>query len=298
MGNSIPHGDRLHECSATCPEYKNGPMPGTVLNYQHDDGRHCIIGPDGIWRHWDHPVPEPGPREVVDYKCLRSHPEPAEMMVDLSSDPPSPLRSAHGTATWGDGSAKLDEDMDEESKDRGDFGMPGLGVYMRDVDTSPFSRLALGRGGPMDPVSHRRVLDGIADSIGMKVDGDRLVNKYDWPKTTINVEGVWYDYGEQGNRIEPATQQARRILGKHLPEVMEHFLQRNAEYGEEAHVLGVKGQFADINRKVIKLKRYLWDDVEVMPGAENIETIAGELIGHLLILIDEMDKEDNGHGKA
>lgn len=90
---------------------------------------------------------------------------------------------------------------------------------------------------------------------------------------------------------KPATNQATRIVQIHAPEVLEHFIARNAEYGEGAHVLGVKGQFADINRKVIKLKRYLWDDVPVPEGAEDVKTIAGELIGHLLILIDEL--EDN-----
>ena len=262
MVNNIPHGDQLHECNATCPEYKNGPMPATVISHRHDDGRNCILGPDGEWRHWDHPTPEPGPRDVVDYVCLRSHPAGEERLVDLSSHPPSPLRT---------------QDASEDYGDRGDFGMPGLGVSMRELEESW-------------PVGTGSIF---------QVDGDRLVNKYDWPVTTINVEGVWYDYGEQGNHIEPATQQARRILGQHLPDVISHFLSRNAEYGEEAHVLGTKGQFADINRKVIKLKRYLWDDVPLQPGAEDIPTIAGELIGHLLILIDELDKEGrNGHGEA
>lgn len=230
MGNTIPHGDRLHECSATCHEYKNGPMPGMKINYQHEDGRNCIIGPDGIWRHWDHPEPEPGPREAVDYRCLRDHPG-AEMKVDLSSEPPSPLRMG-----WSDSS---------------EFGMPTIGSPMRDM--------------------------------GMSL--ERSTNH------TISRDGVSLDYYDQGEDIDAMTEQARRILGERLPVVMAHFLKRNAEYGEGAHVLGVKGQFADINRKVIKLKRYLWDDVPVPEGAESIEVIAGELIGHLLILIDEMGAE-------
>lgn len=283
MGNSIPHGDRLHECSATCPEYKNGPMPGTVLNYQHDDGRHCIIGPDGIWRHWDHPVPEPGPREVVDYKCLRSHPEPHEMKVDLSSDPPSPLRIQHASLDYAD--QECDGRGSGEDCDRGDFGMPGIGM-IKDMGVSVQDLKASDRW-PLTPGSVFQIKQEmrVKPNTNHKIDGD----------------GVHFDYGEQGNHVPTQTEQAKRILGQRLPDVIAHFCERNAEYGEEAHVLGVKGQFADINRKVIKLKRYLWDDVPVPPGAESIETIAGELIGHLLILIDEMasgPEVSNGHGEA
>ena len=242
MGDSTTHGDRLHECSATCPEYKNGPMPGKVINYRHDDGRNCILGPDRKWRHWDHPVPEPGPREAVDYVCLRSHPTGEELRVDLSSDPPSPLRT-------------------QRESDRGAFGMPGLGISVSGLNPHPL----------------------------LTSNGDGVIAE---PKRLIKPDGVHVDYGNQGYNVFAETDQARRILRRHLPTVAEHFLKRNAEYGEEAHILGVKGQFADINRKVIKLKRYLWDDVPVPPGAESIETIAGELIGHLLILIDELDRED------
>lgn len=136
--------------------------------------------------------------------------------------------------------------------DRGDFGMPGLGIG-RVMDFGP-------QGEQPEPTR------------------------------TIRRDGVMVDFGENGYMVEAHTKVAKRILQQHLPKAMEHFLARNAEYGEEAHVLGIKGQYADINRKVIKLKRYLWDDVPVQPGAESIEMISQELIGHLLILIDELDK--------
>lgn len=236
MGKHPVHNHDFDEsCTATCPEYKNGPMPGRQINYRHEDGRNCIIGPDGVWRHYDHPVPEPGPGQVVDYKCLRSHPGEQDRMVDMSSEPPAPLLDAMTQAA-------------REFAERGDFGMPGVGI-------------------------------------------GRI---FQVPKceTNIREDGVWYDYGEQGNHVPAQTNQAKRILGTHLPDVIAHFCERNAEYGEEAHVLGTKGQFADINRKVIKLKRYLWDGVPVPPNAEDIPTIAGELIGHLLILIDELENDD------
>lgn len=89
--------------------------------------------------------------------------------------------------------------------------------------------------------------------------------------------------------------QAARIFseGGVLEWTLAVFLQRNAEYGDGAHNLGSRGQYADINRKVIKLKRYLWDGEPVRPGAEDVETIAAELIGHLLLLLDELRQPDS-----
>lgn len=126
----------------------------------------------------------------------------------------------------------------QDVDDRGEFGMPGLGI-----------------GRVMD-------FEGT-------VDRSYLIKLYDGPDTA----------------------QALRVVSIIAPAVLEHFIKRNREYGDSAHVLGTKGQYADINRKVIKLKRYLWDDVPVPDGGESIETIATELIGHLLILIDELNSE-------
>lgn len=62
---------------------------------RHPDGRECRYSKmTGSWYHWEHPGPEPGPREVVRYQCARYHNDPAD-------------------------------------GDRGDFGMPTLGTLMR-----------------------------------------------------------------------------------------------------------------------------------------------------------------------
>lgn len=218
-----------------------------VKHYAHNNGRHCILGPDGIWRHWDHPSPEPGPREKVDYECRMDH--YIAMTMEDSITAPHQKKSLPGLGIEYD-----------QPDDRGEFGMPTIGT--------PW------------PFSHGDVF---------QVKTRDLLRERPKCETTIREDGVWYDYGEQGNHVESQTNQARRILGTILPDVMSHFIERNAEYGEESHVLGTKGQFADINRKVIKLKRYLWDGVPVPVGAEDINTIAGELVGHLLILIDELE---------
>lgn len=88
--------------------------------------------------------------------------------------------------------------------------------------------------------------------------------------------------------IAPPSSTAASIFSEEgaLQQTLEHFLGRNQEYGDGSNELGIKGQYADINRKVIKLKRYLWDGEPVKLGAETPEVIAKELVGHLLILID------------
>ncbi len=110
------------------------------------------------------------------------------------------------------------------------------------------------------------------------------------PSDGIPVEDKGNDYTKLMYDLPPIqSDQAARIFmqGGALEWALGVFLNRNAEYGDGAHNLGMRGQYADINRKVIKLKRYLWDGEPVRPGAEDVETIAAELIGHLLLLLDE-----------
>lgn len=91
------------------------------------------------------------------------------------------------------------------------------------------------------------------------------------------------------------TAMARRIVDKHLPKALEHFLQRNAEYGDDDDFnLGTKGQYVDISRKVQKLKRRWWEDEEYGAGEESDEVIVMELIGHLLMALDMMAGGENG----
>lgn len=91
----------------------------------------------------------------------------------------------------------------------------------------------------------------------------------------------------------PATRTAQRVVGDILPDAARLFVKRNKDYGDGANELGLKGQYADINRKVKKLKRILWDGIE--PTGESAEEIALDLIGHLGLTIDmirESNKED------
>lgn len=74
-----------------------------------------------------------------------------------------------------------------------------------------------------------------------------------------------------------------------LTEAGDLFKRRNQDYRdadgfEPSEVLGIKGQFAEIWRKVWKLKNALWDGREM--AGEKAEEILLDLIGHACLAID------------
>ena len=84
------------------------------------------------------------------------------------------------------------------------------------------------------------------------------------------------------------TQSGQHILMEVLPRVLELFLVKNQDYGDDmgAMRLGPKGQFVDIWRKVGKLKRALWDG-EKMAGEQTDEMLM-DLVGHVLLSLSDM----------
>lgn len=87
------------------------------------------------------------------------------------------------------------------------------------------------------------------------------------------------------------TEQLRRIVCKVLPQVMEKFAAKNAEYGENAFVLGERGQFSDIWRKIAKLKTAIWDGHPEQLVTEGPDEIMSDLIGHLLLTLDMREQD-------
>lgn len=82
------------------------------------------------------------------------------------------------------------------------------------------------------------------------------------------------------------SERCRAILNGPLCQAVNLFVERNAEYGEDgANQLGLGGQFADINRKVLKLKRAMWDGESTYNWSEQPDEIMMDLIGHLLLSI-------------
>lgn len=69
------------------------------------------------------------------------------------------------------------------------------------------------------------------------------------------------------------------------------FLEKSADYGEESHgFMGPVGQFSDIYRKVIKLKRALVDGVELQ-HEQPIEILM-DLVAHCWLTIAMLEMED------
>lgn len=256
MGNMIPHGDRIHECGPGCPEWS-----GKLMNI--DTGKAEQVGND-CWG------PEPQaccgrmPNEEHKVGCVH-----AEYMMRVDS-------VCDGKGSGAD-------------CDRGEFGMPGIGSPSRIFDWT----FKDSSGDEVKPPPYFRVHVG-----------DRII-KYvpeasehvERPKITNMPWSPAEDFTAHREtmllRSAPQTSLAIRILRVHLPEAMDHFLQRNAEYGDDNDFdLGSQGQYVDISRKVQKLKRRMWDRRPAREHEESTETIIMELIGHLLMTLDYLESED------
>lgn len=85
------------------------------------------------------------------------------------------------------------------------------------------------------------------------------------------------------------TEQFRSIMLTHLPAWAKLFEEKNREYGagqqSSGSALGVKGQFADIWRKIGKLKTGIWDDNESALTSESVDEILLDLIGHCFLTL-------------
>lgn len=68
-----------------------------------------------------------------------------------------------------------------------------------------------------------------------------------------------------------------------LTEAKKMWQERRGDYGDAFIELGPQGQFSDIWRKVFKLKRSVWDGIEL--HGESPEQIAMEIIPHCLMLV-------------
>lgn len=77
-----------------------------------------------------------------------------------------------------------------------------------------------------------------------------------------------------------------------MPEARELFLRKSADYnaaGLENHrILGTMGQFADIWRKIMKLKAALWDR-QTLTGEQPREILL-DLIGHCYLALAMIDR--------
>lgn len=74
------------------------------------------------------------------------------------------------------------------------------------------------------------------------------------------------------------------IATRIMPEWLQLFARKNADYGSgSAYELGVRGQYSDIHRKMIKLKRAMWDGEQL--DFEDTDEIIKDLISHLFLTL-------------
>lgn len=89
--------------------------------------------------------------------------------------------------------------------------------------------------------------------------------------------------------LEPGdSDELSEIVGLHLPNWLALFAQKNAEYQDgmgTAFVLGPRGQFSDIYRKMMKLKIGLWDGEEEKLTSEGVDEILMDMIGHCFLTL-------------
>lgn len=84
---------------------------------------------------------------------------------------------------------------------------------------------------------------------------------------------------EDGDSLE-----LRNIATHLMPEFLHLFAQKNKDYGNNAQELGLRGQFADIWRKIAKLKKSMWDGEELL--FEGTDEVIMDLIGHLFLSLN------------
>lgn len=89
----------------------------------------------------------------------------------------------------------------------------------------------------------------------------------------------------------PISLRAQRVVDI-VEEAMAAFLEKNAGYGDTGYVLGARGQYADMNRKMGKLKHTLWDGNPAV--GEPVREMLMDLIGHCALAIDYLDIEKEG----
>lgn len=89
-----------------------------------------------------------------------------------------------------------------------------------------------------------------------------------------------------------ASEEARYILGKLLPEWTALFLSKNKGY-RNVESLGLRGYFVDLNRKIGKLKSVWWEGERL--DHEGDREVALDMIGHLLLAIAWADNNIDGY---
>lgn len=86
------------------------------------------------------------------------------------------------------------------------------------------------------------------------------------------------------------TEMSRWLLLDGLPDFLDNFLSKNADYGDQhLHGLGPRGEFVGIHRKVAKLQKAVWEGEEM--NHEGAEEMLRDLIGTAFLMLHLLDRE-------
>lgn len=87
-----------------------------------------------------------------------------------------------------------------------------------------------------------------------------------------------------------ATESAKDIVEHIVPQVLGHFLPKNADYGDQHRTgLGPKGEYVGLHRKMAKLERSLWDGKPM--NHEGPEEMILDIIGACFLILDLFRQE-------
>ena len=74
-------------------------------------------------------------------------------------------------------------------------------------------------------------------------------------------------------------------------QAMLKFAEAYKEYGDgAADEMGLAGEWAELHRKVKKLRRAMWDGDESYLTRESLTTVLQDLIGHALLALDMVER--------
>lgn len=91
--------------------------------------------------------------------------------------------------------------------------------------------------------------------------------------------------------------QIDELLTNDFERFIQLFNERTIEYGDHAFLLGSRGQFADMSRKMGKLKTGIWDDNHGALVSEGVEEVVLDMIGHCFLTLQCLRREGKT-GKA
>lgn len=212
------------------------------FRYEHDgvefeERRICTVTDTATWWYWE--------TEENRKPCMLSHDKPGLHIPQV--------------------------DLAKQASDRGEFGMPGVGMAGTVVSEWPL------KPPPTD------IMIPTLDSTRSEQHNWRVILTNDGLEAEFDGPG-----GTKSGYTTDATTPDARYIMEILPEIISHFLHKNTQYAraQTGHDLGIKGIIPDINRKSAAIITGVWDAPALL--VDDLEEVIDDLIGHLLLMRAKM----------